>query len=72
LEKKGSPISRLEYLSEIDFISEALGIGLRMKSGFDTSQISSYLSKIIKRKFGDVELKYPRWIKLKISTVFIS
>tara|TARA_A100001015_G_C14844446_1_gene653838 strand:- start:632 stop:1030 length:399 start_codon:yes stop_codon:yes gene_type:complete len=64
VESGKTPISKLEYLSQVDLINEALGFGLRMKNGFDTRLIPSNLSSTFQNKLEEVREKYSDLLKL--------
>lgn len=64
VESGKTPISKLEYLSQVDLINEALGFGLRMKNGFDTRLIPSNLSSTFQNKLGELREKYSDLLKL--------
>lgn len=64
VESGKTPISKLEYLSKVDLINEALGFGLRMKNGFDTRLIPSNLSSTFQNKLEEVREKYSDLLKL--------
>lgn len=65
IESGKSPISKLEHLSEIDLLNEALGFGLRMKNGFDIRLVPSHLLKKFRDKLDLVNEKYLDLIKIE-------
>lgn len=72
VESGRTPISKLEYLSEIDLVNEALGFGLRMKNGFDTRLIPSNLSNTFQKRLKDVKEKYSNLLKLDNDFLFLT
>lgn len=72
VESGKTPISRQEYLSQVDLINEALGFGLRMKNGFDTRLIPSNLLSTFQNKLEEVKEKYSDFLKLENDFLFLT
>jgi oxygen-independent coproporphyrinogen-3 oxidase len=63
------PISKSETLSNLDFINEAIGFGLRMKEGFDINIIPSEILNSFEEKYSKIQKEYPNLISKKESRI---